>query len=105
MWTKRDNEKFDVTMGSYDGAELCETVGLYLLNQLQEAIDKEYMGLYRDDGLTVVELSGPEINKLRKKVTKLSQDNDLKITIESNIKIQWFIGGKKNVMKVIMLRG
>ena len=30
VWVKKDNPKFDVTMGSYDGAELCELVGLYL---------------------------------------------------------------------------
>ena len=28
---KKDNPESDVTMGSYDGAELCELVGLYLL--------------------------------------------------------------------------
>ena len=28
-WVKKDNPEFDVTMGSYDGAEICELVGLY----------------------------------------------------------------------------
>ena len=29
QWVKRNgNEEFDVTMGSYDGAEVCELVGL-----------------------------------------------------------------------------
>ena len=31
VWVKKDNPDFDVTMGSYDGAEVCELVGLYLL--------------------------------------------------------------------------
>ena len=31
---KKDNPDFDVTMGNYDGAEVCELVGLYLLNLL-----------------------------------------------------------------------
>ena len=35
-WSKRDgNSTFDVTMGSFDGAETCELIGLYLLSQLQ----------------------------------------------------------------------
>ena len=34
IWVKKDNLEFDVTMGSYDGAELCELVGLYLLDLL-----------------------------------------------------------------------
>ena len=42
---------FDVTMGSYDGAEICELVGLYLLSQLQNL--NINVGLYRDDGLAV----------------------------------------------------
>ena len=32
-WVQQDNPEFDVTMGSYDSAEeLCELVGLYLLD-------------------------------------------------------------------------
>ena len=33
--TKQTTSAFDVTMGSYDGAEICELVGLYLFLQLQ----------------------------------------------------------------------
>ena len=51
-WIKRDesNSMFDVTMGSFDGAEVCELVGLYILNTLGKAFGKENVGLYRDDG-------------------------------------------------------
>ena len=31
-WQKKDTNLFDVTMGAYDGAEVCELVGLFLLN-------------------------------------------------------------------------
>ena len=50
-WVKKDNPEFGVTMGSYDGAKLCELVGLYLLDLLAKEFDKKYFGLYRDDGL------------------------------------------------------
>ena len=40
---------FDVTMWSYDGAEVCELVGLFILN-----ISKSNVGLYRNDGLAIV---------------------------------------------------
>ena len=34
-WMKRSKDpSFDVTMGSFDGAEVCELVGLYILNLL-----------------------------------------------------------------------
>ena len=36
VWVKKDNPDFDVTMGSCDGAQVCELVGLYLLNQLTD---------------------------------------------------------------------
>ena len=35
IWVKKNNQQslFDFTMGSYDGAEVCELVGLFLLNK------------------------------------------------------------------------
>ena len=39
-------------MGSFDGAELCELVGLYLLSKLETLLGKPAVGLYRDDGLS-----------------------------------------------------
>lgn len=41
-------------MGSYDGAEVCELVGLYILSALGNTYGKECIGLYRDDGLAVL---------------------------------------------------
>ena len=41
---KKDNSSFDVTMGSFDGAEICEIVGLYLLDKLSNLLGKETLG-------------------------------------------------------------
>ena len=41
---------FDVTMGSFDGAEICELVGLLLLNDLSKKFGKKFIGLYHHDG-------------------------------------------------------
>ena len=60
-WVKKNNSNFDVTMGSYDGAETAEIVGLYVLNKLEKLIDQKHLGLYRDDGLAVVDLTGVEV--------------------------------------------
>ena len=49
-----DNSVFDVTMGSYNGAEICELVGLFILNNLGQKIGRENIGLYRDDGLAIM---------------------------------------------------
>ena len=41
MSLKRNNELFDVTMGSFDGDEVCELVGLYLLDKLSKLLGKD----------------------------------------------------------------
>ena len=47
-WIKKDTlQHFDVTEGSFDGAEICELVGLYLLNQLKDIITNGSVGVYR----------------------------------------------------------
>ena len=51
-------------MDSYDGAEICELVGLYILHKLGVKYGKERIGLYRDDGLACFEnTSGPEAER------------------------------------------
>ena len=39
--TKETNGTFDVTMGRYDGAEVCELVELFILDKLGERFGKE----------------------------------------------------------------
>ena len=86
-WVKRSgNEDFDVPMGSYDGTEVCELVGAFLLNNLSHAFDKTCVGLYRDDGLGVFKShSGPESARKRKEIIKIFNTYNLSITIETNI--------------------
>ena len=83
-WPKKSSPQFDVAMGSFDGAEVCELVGLYVLYHLSSVIgDKMNIGLYRDDGLAILEAtSGPETDRIRKKIEKLLKDHNLQITTE-----------------------
>ena len=47
-WVKRcGDEDFDVPMGCYDGAEVCELVGSYLLKKVSSIVDKKSIGLYK----------------------------------------------------------
>ena len=41
-------------MGSFDGVNTCDLVGLYLLDKLSNLIRRENVGLYRDDGLAAI---------------------------------------------------
>ena len=70
-WVKNNDPSFDVSMGSLDSAEVCELVGLFLLSQLENLIPQSKLRLYRDDGLAVVNLPGPEVERLSKDVKQL----------------------------------
>ena len=91
-WTKRDSPTtFDVTMGSFDGAEVCELVGLYALNKLREKFGNN-IGLYRDDGLALIEGTSLRIaDKARKDLCSAFQEFGLKITAEVNYKTVNFL--------------
>ena len=84
--TNKDGENFDVTMGSYDGAETCELIGLYLLHELRE-LHGQSIGLYRDDGLAMLNGTPREIENTKKRMCELFKKHGLKITIEANKKV------------------
>ena len=44
-WIKKESGLFDVTMGAYDGAEVCELAGILILYQLSRICDKNNIGL------------------------------------------------------------
>ena len=69
-WLKRDSSNaFDVTMGGYDRAEICELVGLFILSTLKDTFGNN-IGLYRDDGLVLLDTkSGRLSDKARKDLT------------------------------------
>ena len=83
-WAKKGQKSFDVTMGSFDGAEVAELVGLLLLKHIQPLLPSA--GLYRDDGLAVSDKSGPQLARLEKDLLKVFKDFGFKITVEVNIK-------------------
>ena len=86
VWVKKNGSLFDVTMGSFDGAEVCDLIGLYLLSELKQKFSALDLGLYRDDGLGTYEtLPGPEAERLKKKIVQLFNANGLKITITFNM--------------------
>ena len=87
---KNGDPDFDVTMGSFDGAELCELVGLYILHILGEKYGKHGIGLYHDDGLACFGyISGPQAERIRKDFIKIfKEDVDLSIT---NLKAAKFL--------------
>lgn len=87
-WIKKNGEgSFDVTMGCYDGAEICEFIGIFILSSLGIELGKSQIGLYRDDGLAVVKnLSNQQIDRTRKTIIKIFKDIGFDIEIQTNLK-------------------
>ena len=94
IWIKSsENPIFDVTMGSLDGAEVCEIVGLYLLDKVSLLLSKDNAGLHRDDRLGVVnDANGPKLDRLRKDTIAIFKSEGLSITIETNLIETDFLG-------------
>ena len=91
VWVKKDNPDFDVTMRSYDGAKVCEFVGLYILDIPTKEFGHEKIGLYRDVGLGCFQnVSGPESEKVKKKSCKIFKQSGLSITVKCNLQITDF---------------
>ena len=85
IWVKNENPDFDVTMEQryvtevFNGAEVCELVGLYLLNILKTDYGRKNIGFYRNDGLSCFE---NKLENIKKILCKVFNDNSLNITIE-----------------------
>ena len=77
-WIKKESGLFHVTMGAYDGAEVCELVGSFLFYALSLKYNKTNIGLYRDGGLAVFRnVSGPHCEKSKKEFQKLFRQHGL----------------------------
>ena len=65
---KKGSDLFYVSMGAYDGAEVCELIGILLSNFLGRQCDTKNIGLYRYNKLSIFKnCSGPQIEKIKKR--------------------------------------
>ena len=77
---------FDVTMGNIFGAEVCELIGLYLLNKIKALLGTSNVELYRDSGLAILHNpNDPKLDRLRKDMISLLRDEGLSITVDMNL--------------------
>ena len=85
---KKESDLFDVPMGNYDGAEVCELIGIFLLNLLRQQYNTKNIGLYRGDGLWIFKnCTGPQMEKIKKRLQNVFRSNGLDVIIECNMKI------------------
>ena len=75
-------------MGSFDGAKICELVGIHILSLLSNKLDKQSTGLYRDDGLVLVRnTSKQKADRIRKDIIEIFKNTGFKIEIKTNLHI------------------
>ena len=73
-------------MGSYDGAELCELIGIYIQSLFTNILSKDNVGLYRDNGLFILrKIKKQQTDRIRKKTISIFKNIDFKIEIVSNL--------------------
>ena len=84
-WIKKHSRLFNVTMGTYNGAEVCELVGIYLLYKLSLKYNKNDIGLY---GVMVQLFLKTLVVQNQKKldIQKLFKENEFDIVIQCNMK-------------------
>ena len=79
-------------MGSFDGAEVWQLVGIYMLCFLAKLIKKNNCGLYRDDRLPLLQnINHQQIDQMRKNIIKIVNDTGFAIDVETNLKIVLFL--------------
>ena len=97
FWQKKSDPEFDVPMGGYDSAEVCDIVGLYILSLLEKLGVKAEFGLFKDDGLAVSNATPRETEQIKKKICKVFESLGLNITIEANKKVVQFLDVELNL--------
>ena len=96
-YVKKNSPDFDVPQGSFDSAEVCELVGLYILSKLNNLPAGIISALYRDDGIVLSRLSRQETENVKKRICAIFRELGLKITVSANRKIIDFLDVNLNL--------
>ena len=96
-WSKKGGSNFDNAMGSYDGAECCDLVGLYMLSELYRQGLNVDLGLYRDDGLAVSGGTPQQVERIKKDICATFNENGLNVTVSANLKVVQFLDVEFNL--------
>ena len=94
-WIKNHMDNFDISMGTYNTAQIAELISIYILDTQGRIIDLKQVGLYWNDGFIFIPDSNGtktlKIQKLWKKIMRGFKLQGFKIEIPSNFKIVNFL--------------
>ena len=84
--------------GQLDSAQVCEFIGLYLLNKIKPLLGFSNVCFHRGNGLaTVRKANGPKLDRLRKYIVSLFKDEGLFIAIDTNLIETYFVDASFNL--------
>ena len=88
-------------MGSFDGTEVCEVIGLYLLNKIKPVLGSNNVGLHRNDVLAIVHtVNAPKVDRLRQDTIGLFRDEGLSIASDTNLIEKDFLDRSLNLNRL-----
>ena len=83
-WVKtNDTSSFNVDMGGFMGAEICDLIGLYIIFYLSSVNSLLSFFLYRDDDLAVLNRFKCENDIATKRTRSIFKTHGFKISVES----------------------
>ena len=86
-------------MTSFDGAEICELLGIHILSSLSNKLDQQSTGLYRDNGLVFLRnTSKQKTDQIRKDIIEIFQNAGFKIETKTNLHIVDFLDVTFNLL-------
>ena len=92
-WMKKgEGGNFDVSIGAYDGAEICELVGCVLLYSINKIMDPS------SHGLIIVDKSTPKkCDGIRKRLYKLFEEFGFSLDVTTDLKITDYLDVSLNL--------
>ena len=79
-------------MGSFDGAEIWELIGIHILSLLSNKFNKQSTGLYRDNWLVLLRnTSKQKTVQIQKGILQIFKNTGFKIKIKTNLHIVDFL--------------
>ena len=89
LWIKNNNQLFDVTMGSYNGAKICELVIILILSQLSKIRQRKHRIIQRWQPCHHKRTKQFQTRQIQEKITNALKLLGFKITIKTNLKINF----------------
>lgn len=91
VWIKKSkSDTFNVSQGLFEGAEVFERMGMYILSKINIIFHFDNHGIYWDDGLMAVPDNKRNKHSIRKKLHKMFKNLDFNIKLEINRKVVQF---------------